>query len=541
VPGLVYRSLKRIQVVPGPVLVKNLDELPFPRRSKYLDRIGLASILSSRGCAANCTFCSIQEFHRISSTGTIRCRTAENVAQEIQQIHRRTGINRFLFIDDNFFMSEKFMPGRLSDLAREYIERGLKDIRFEVSARSSDLKLPPLEALIPAGLDRVYLGLESGSKTQLKRYRKGCSVNKNIWAIQKIRNRKIAIDFGYIPFDPYLEPNELIDNLDFLFEQNLITPGTLNTLTVTISLFPGTSLYERAMKDGLLHRTSDYYYWFEFKNKEMTHIYEDIIDYFKTRYVINVVDAYSNGFRQQGYQGPSPEEIDPVLRQLLRLWIKRVKALLFRQCKENLDGSIEKLENFIANVLNAHILLNRYQKQEDKLCPAQLHGLEIIRENARQLYCLMKKGPPPLCWSELLAVERRYREHRAALLNSDPLFNDVIYLPPRRVIHIPFPRVRNKTILIDIFVPPDIDVKPPRKLRPPDMPPSTLYSGSVTGMPPILCHLLDQKKNIYRVCRLFKGWNEIHITGEKQVEQIGLLSHVYLFRPIEILAYSALT
>ena len=287
--------------------------------------------------------------------------------------------------------------------------RGLRNIKFEVSSRSIDLKLPELEVLIEGGLDLVYLGLESGSASQLKRYRKGCNPERNAWAVREVRARGVRLDFGFIPFDPYLQPDELVDSFRFLLDQDLITPETVNTLTVTANLFPGTPLHEQAKADGLLKCTDSYYYWFSFKNEEMAPIYEQIIGYFKTRYVMNVVDAYANGFRQQGYLGPKMEVITRWLRRVCGLWIARAEAMLSRQSTDDLDDQIGKIEAFFANALNAHLILNRGLRETIAL-HSQVLGLEQVRKDAEDLDHFLEGEIIPGEWTEFFRVERRYRQ-----------------------------------------------------------------------------------------------------------------------------------
>lgn len=537
--GLVYRTQDKIQVVQGSKLVKDLDELPFPQRSKYLDKIGLASILSSRGCSARCTFCSIQEFYRIDSAGAIRCRTPRNVVDEIEYIYKKWGITRFLFIDDNFFMSERFMPGRLKNIAQQLLERKIDNIQFEVSSRAVDLRLPELDELVKAGLDLVYVGLESGSSKQLIRYRKGAGIDKNIWAIHEIRARGIQLDFGFIPFDPYIEPEDIINNLNFLLEQNLITPQTLNTLTVTTNLFPGTPLHERAKSDGLLHQTGDYYYWFEFRNKEKSLIFEDIIDYFKTRYIINVVDKYSNGLRRQGYEGHDLNRITWWLRRLYYLWVERVKALLAEKGTDHIDCQIEKIENFIVNILTAYIITDRCRLSRKELCFAQELGIERIKSEAIELTRAMYQENPPEKWIDSFIVEYYYRESRSKFLERDPIFKQEVLLQKEKVMRLSIPKGVVGTMIIDIFVPPEIDVKPSRLFRP-DLPPSTLYLGSVTGMPFIQCQSLNFSDNVVQTYKIHKGWNEILLMKSGEIKEIQFISKIHLFLPVKLSCWRVL-
>jgi len=57
-------------------------------------------------------------------------------------------------------------------------------------------------------------------------------------------------------------------------------------------------------------------------------------------------------------------------------------------------------------------------------------------------------------------------------------------------------------------------------------------------MPPIECHLLGASGELLQVHRLFKGWTEIAAPPTGRVATLRLCSHVHLFRPITVTAWS---
>lgn len=560
VPGLVYRTRHGIHIVPGPYLVRNLDDLPFPLRSNYLDRIGLASILSSRGCQGRCSFCSIQEFYRVGSGNIMRCRSVRNVVEEIETIHRATGITRFLFIDDNFFGTERISHGRLSALASELLARGLSDIRLEVSARSCDLKLPELKMLAEAGLDTVYLGLESGSQAQLNRYRKGCSVKKNEWAVREVRAHGLRLDFGLIPFDPYLTPEDLLLTMEFLDKENLITIHTLNTLTVTVNLFPGTLLYRQARADGLVHKTVDFNHWFDFADGQHQVTYLAIIDYFKTKYIINAVDQYSNGYYQQNFTGPSPEEISRFLRILFKLWKERVYLIFDSEPTEEIDARINCYEGFLQNVLGAYLILNRIGQQPTSLFSSRYFndGLLILEkvtaeltERLREVVRLESPRSIPGFWVKMFRIDRLYRGLRrgeemswinegtvpdeSTLCKTTKLLFDASRFSTEILSFQPLVGSSGPNSIFDVFVPPTADLPANGGSCCPGTPPSTLYLGSVTGMPPICLELLDRVGRLHFSFYVHKGWNEVRIPAKISSHpaiMIWARSSVPLYEPV---------
>ncbi len=76
IKGLAYRQNGSTVVTEARSLIRDLDVLPFPTRSgstaKHRD-VGISSIVTSRGCYYDCSFCSIQEFYREpSEQNTVR-------------------------------------------------------------------------------------------------------------------------------------------------------------------------------------------------------------------------------------------------------------------------------------------------------------------------------------------------------------------------------------------------------------------------------------------------------------------------------------
>jgi radical SAM superfamily enzyme YgiQ (UPF0313 family) len=512
VPGLVRRSTNEALIVNASVNVTDLDSLPLPWRSEHLDAIGLASILSSRGCQALCSFCSIQEFGRLSGSGAIRCRSPGNVVDEIAAIHDRTGIDYFLFIDDNFFGSERFDRGRLQGIARGLIERGLDCIRFEVSTRSADLRLPELDALAEAGLSRVYIGLEAGSVSQLKRYRKGCTVARNVGAIEAVRSRGVGIDFGYIPFDPYLRPEELLESMRFLLDNDLVYPWSLNTITVSINPFPGTHLHDRAKADGLLRRYDDFNYFFEFESQLYGPRFNRILRYFKKKYIIGVVDRYANGKNQQRYVGPDLDALQPALRTLFALWIERVRVELEGESPDRIDARVNTFENALANVLNAHLQLNASSGcRHERSTVAALAAL--AQELAQYLDAFGDEALPglPAVWKRPFAFERAYHELRDRCEGAWASAPFEWHLPDGRQgsLRIDYTGALPPAAgLFDVFVPIER-----RAAAASEEIPATLYLGSVTGSPSLDLIITDRGGGIAQRTPLHTGWTEVRFSG----------------------------
>ncbi len=175
VSGLSYRA--NGEVVRGePQHIEDLDSLPFPDRS-IADFTGygfqwygfrlpnlprFTTAFSSRGCNFNCTFCAGTKLCH----NKLRTRSAENVFQELAQLSQE-GFEFVIFFDDNFTGE----ASRVDKLCRLILEHGLT-LRLAFAGTLYNVPPATLQLMHQAGFDLVFLGVESASDAQLKRYRK---------------------------------------------------------------------------------------------------------------------------------------------------------------------------------------------------------------------------------------------------------------------------------------------------------------------------------------------------------------------------------
>jgi radical SAM superfamily enzyme YgiQ (UPF0313 family) len=119
----------------------------------------MVTLLSSRGCPYNCSYC----FKGIVGR-TYRQRSPENILAEIRSLMERYGYRYFYFIDDLFTIDRR----RLSALAEQMIAEGL-DIRWQCLARVDRVTPELLKLMYRAGCREVHYGIESGNQAILER------------------------------------------------------------------------------------------------------------------------------------------------------------------------------------------------------------------------------------------------------------------------------------------------------------------------------------------------------------------------------------
>src|SRR5260370_23751317 len=110
-PGIAFRSdSNEVKVAPLARVVEDLDLLPMPdRNSIYYEGhpMPTASILGSRGCPWDCSFCSIRPFYEEQGGPLRRLRAPGAIVDEMIDLHSHRGVPIFLFQYHTFLSREK--------------------------------------------------------------------------------------------------------------------------------------------------------------------------------------------------------------------------------------------------------------------------------------------------------------------------------------------------------------------------------------------------------------------------------------------------
>jgi Fe-S oxidoreductase len=213
VPNLAYTVNGELQ----------LNPITLPRKWYRPARIPLDNfyprIESSRGCAHNiCTFCTRPLGMENLKAPWIR-RDITETLDEISYLHR-AGVRRFTFADEDFIGTD--IDGA-QQIANEL--KRLASFRFTVSVRADSIhdhrrslaenqkRYHLFKTLRDAGADLIYVGAESFSDTQLKRYGKGLTAKDNLKALGILQNLGLNYEIGFILFDQLTTIQEIKENI----------------------------------------------------------------------------------------------------------------------------------------------------------------------------------------------------------------------------------------------------------------------------------------------------------------------------------------
>jgi radical SAM superfamily enzyme YgiQ (UPF0313 family) len=218
--GIAYRRGADITANPLRPAIDDLDRLPEPERDDidYCSRdLATASLLGSRGCPWNCSFCSIRPFYEAQGGRLRRLRKPREIAEEMRRVHFERGARIFLFQDDDFLATGTRARDWASALADEILRADLGGrTAFKISCRSDEVRLPIVERLVGAGLTHVYMGVESGDAEGLRHMNKMLQPAQHLAAGNVLRAVNLSFDFGFMLLEPYSTIESTLANIEFL-------------------------------------------------------------------------------------------------------------------------------------------------------------------------------------------------------------------------------------------------------------------------------------------------------------------------------------
>jgi anaerobic magnesium-protoporphyrin IX monomethyl ester cyclase len=249
IAGLSFRSDGRIVSTPDRGPLPDLDVLPYPKRDSTSRHLGDPHFMmtTSRGCPHHCTFCSVPAFNSSHNGVAWRFRTVPNMIGEVEYLLHRWDAKAISFIDDEF-LSGKTGRQRAAEFATEILHRDLRFI-WSVECRATDVERDLFQLLHRAGLQHVFIGVESASPEILRRFRKGTTPRQNYDAISIIRNLGLSIAIGFIMFDPWTTFEQLQTNLVFLADTQLTT---YKAVANKVSVYRGSELEKQLSRNGKL-------------------------------------------------------------------------------------------------------------------------------------------------------------------------------------------------------------------------------------------------------------------------------------------------
>lgn len=194
VKGISYKKDNKIIEAPPQELIANLDQLPFPDRSKvdirsYYDyllfgmRIPYATMITSRGCLNRCSYCTSCKIWGYR----YRRRSANNVLLEIDEIVKRYNIKFISFQDDIFGITNDWIEEFCNKLIGKPYRIRWMVIIHPFSIRKDTERI--LRLMKKAGCGTLSFGIQSAHPEILKNVFRHPDEPNQLKRIIKIANK----------------------------------------------------------------------------------------------------------------------------------------------------------------------------------------------------------------------------------------------------------------------------------------------------------------------------------------------------------------
>lgn len=201
-----------------------------------------ATILSNRGCRAQCTFCSVRSFNGVG----VRLRDVASVVDELELLENEYGVRHIMWLDDDLLKNES----RAVSLFNEMVRRGLKltwDATNGVIAISCTEEV--VAACAESGCIGMNIGMESGNPEILKQVRKPGKVANFIRAAEALRkHEQIYASIQLMVGFPGETMRMVMDTIEVAREMDLdwcrISP---------LQPLPNTPIYDSMVAQGLIN------------------------------------------------------------------------------------------------------------------------------------------------------------------------------------------------------------------------------------------------------------------------------------------------
>lgn len=271
IPGILTRhGAGRDAIVPGPIF-EDLNLLPMPDydlKNHYLlhggnltpmDGARLSQGLShsygamfSRGCPYSCTYCCNNALRTLYQRKLpVRWRNVENRIAELEMAFRIMPDLRVVgFADDAFLAQPREM---LESFFSQYKEKIRRPFMLLTTPRS--VAEETIELLMDAGLYHIGIGIQSGSERVFKKIYARPETVKNVIAASRSikrasrkKGKPVLTRYDVILDNPWETEEDIAETIRLCGQLD----KPFNLATFSLTLYPGTQLYDRARAEGLI-------------------------------------------------------------------------------------------------------------------------------------------------------------------------------------------------------------------------------------------------------------------------------------------------
>ncbi len=235
------------------VLNESLSPLTKEKAADYYNTYAFAGqslfMLTSRGCPHQCSYCNNCRYVSIFGKNHVRFHSVSRFMDELEAYVNYYGFFGGVgFSDDDFFL-------RPVDQLEEFAERYKKNvgIPFGVAVSPNTYRREKMEILLDAGMIAIEMGVQSASQRVLDEvYNRKVSITKTREVTHQIaryqETNRLAFVLDFIIDNPYEKRKDIIQTYRYLAG----LPHKILARVYNLVFFPGTPIYDRAVKDGII-------------------------------------------------------------------------------------------------------------------------------------------------------------------------------------------------------------------------------------------------------------------------------------------------
>ena len=248
ISGIVFHTPHGVHQTPYRKGVANLDEIPIPSREKYIESMGAAYMMTSRGCPYTCNFCVIPNI----SEG-YRKHSPEYVLREILSIKKHYPKVRSIRIFDDLYIVDRKRVEKIADLV--HAEGLNQELSFGCWGRANLIDEKMIQVFKKMNMLYVAFGAESGSSRVLSKIKPGASVEENQRVIELLSDHGVRVSCSVILGHPEETEEDLWKTYRFL-ESNM---DRLFEVEFNVAIpWPGTDLWNFAHQRGMVSSNMDF-------------------------------------------------------------------------------------------------------------------------------------------------------------------------------------------------------------------------------------------------------------------------------------------
>ena len=200
------------------------------------------TVLSNRGCRAQCTFCSVRNFNGMG----VRTRSVQSVIDELLRLRHDYGVGHIMWLDDDFLYNPKRTLELFHQMVKQEVGITWDCTNGVIAAACSD---EIIAAAADSGCLGLNIGMESGNPQILREVQKPGTVRHFLKAAEVLRkyeqiNARVFLMIGF-PKETY---RMILDTITVSLEMNL------DWYNVTIlQPLPNTPIFDSMVTAGLLN------------------------------------------------------------------------------------------------------------------------------------------------------------------------------------------------------------------------------------------------------------------------------------------------